>query len=167
MTQTQTFKPTIATLNSEILKILPWEDPVTNATGYNPRSLYVEMFWLPVLGPSCIWLIRRLSMWLEKNPSGFELNLNLTAKELGLGNNQKSQPLKRTLIRCADFGIIHIGENDCAFLRRKMPQVNLRLINRFSDRLKQAHELWINSPNQNNLYINQEGELAQKYFENS
>lgn len=169
MIQTQIFKqniskPNAKALESETLKILPWEDLVTDTIGYDPRSLYVEMFWLPVLGPSCIWLIRRLAMWLENSPTGFELNLDSIAKELGLGTNRKSHPLKRTLIRCSDFGILHIGEHECAFLRLKMPQVSPRLLNRFSDRLKQAHAYWISTPNPNNLYMNPESELIEKYL---
>jgi hypothetical protein len=30
----------------------PWPDPVIDELGHDPRSAYVERFWLPVLGPS-------------------------------------------------------------------------------------------------------------------
>ena len=29
----------------------PWLDPVIDELGHDPRSAYVETFWLPVLGP--------------------------------------------------------------------------------------------------------------------
>lgn len=29
-----------------------WSDPVIDQLGHDPRSAYVERFWLPVLGPS-------------------------------------------------------------------------------------------------------------------
>src|SRR5215470_15811471 len=34
------------------LIIYPWTDPVVDAVGHDPRSPYVEHFWLGILGPS-------------------------------------------------------------------------------------------------------------------
>ena len=34
------------------LRVEPWPDPVIDEVGHDPRSAYVETFWLPVLGPS-------------------------------------------------------------------------------------------------------------------
>ena len=42
------------------LTIESWQDPVIDELGHDPRSAYVEKFWLPVLGPSTIWFLRRL-----------------------------------------------------------------------------------------------------------
>ena len=33
------------------LHVLPWVDPVIDQVGYDPRSRYVERFWLGILGP--------------------------------------------------------------------------------------------------------------------
>ena len=33
------------------LTIRPWPDPLIDTLGYDPRSRYVETFWLPTLGP--------------------------------------------------------------------------------------------------------------------
>lgn len=35
-----------------VLRIQPWPDPLLDDQGHDPRSAYVERFWLPVLGPS-------------------------------------------------------------------------------------------------------------------
>ena len=154
----------ISTEESE-LKILPWSDPVTDSVGYDPRSLYVEMFWLPILGPSCIWLLRRLAMWLEKNPDGFKMSSSDFAQEIGLGkNNKKSQPLKRTLSRCAHFGIIHIIDNNSIYLRQRMPAVSPRLLHRFSDKLKQAHLVFHDSLEQNPKDCTNEESALNAYF---
>ena len=34
------------------LTIRPWNDPVIDALGHDPRSRYAETFWLPTLGPT-------------------------------------------------------------------------------------------------------------------
>jgi hypothetical protein len=36
------------------LRVEPRHDPVIDEVGYDPRSDYVEKFWLPVLGPTTI-----------------------------------------------------------------------------------------------------------------
>ena len=34
--------------------ITPWPDPVIDTLGFDPRSSYVETFWLPTLGPTSL-----------------------------------------------------------------------------------------------------------------
>ena len=36
----------------EVLHIRPWPDDVIDKLGFDPRSPYVEDFWLGILGPS-------------------------------------------------------------------------------------------------------------------
>ena len=43
-------------MDAQTLAIRPWPDPVIDAVGHDPRSSYVEHFWLGVLGPSTTWL---------------------------------------------------------------------------------------------------------------
>nr|MBA3655146.1 hypothetical protein [Actinomycetota bacterium] len=66
------------------LDIRPWPDPVIDVLGHDPRSHYVETYWLSVLGPSTTWLLRRLARGLETSPAGFTLSLDSTARALGL-----------------------------------------------------------------------------------
>src|ERR671933_2368459 len=67
------------------LPVRPWPDGVIDALGHDPRSVYVERFWLGILGPSTTWLLRRLAAGLEAEPAGFSLSLPDTAQALGLG----------------------------------------------------------------------------------
>ncbi len=68
------------------LTIRPWPDDVIDSLGHDPRSHYVETYWLGILGPSTTWLLRRLVAGLDVNPEGFELDLADTARCLGLGD---------------------------------------------------------------------------------
>jgi hypothetical protein len=36
------------------LRVEAWLDPVIDEVGHDPRSAYVEEFWLPILGPTTI-----------------------------------------------------------------------------------------------------------------
>jgi hypothetical protein len=40
---------------SDTLLIRPWPDEVIDALGFDPRSPYVETYWLGILGPSTTW----------------------------------------------------------------------------------------------------------------
>src|SRR5438309_10349985 len=95
---------TVATTDS--LSIRPWPDPVIDTVGHDPRSSYVEQFWLGILGPSTTWLIRRLAAGLEANPAGFTLPLGDTAKALGLGDKGgRHSPFMRSLGRLCQFDL--------------------------------------------------------------
>jgi hypothetical protein len=36
------------------ITVTPWHDPVVDVLGHDPRSRYVETFWLPSLGPTAV-----------------------------------------------------------------------------------------------------------------
>ena len=77
---------------------------------YEPLSLYVELFWLPVIGPSTTWLLRRLNVVLDGEPSGVEVDLSDLSLALGLGpKTGLNAPLMRSLRRLADF---HLAARD-------------------------------------------------------
>src|SRR5947208_16308105 len=63
-------RATLPQLTTETLHIRPWPDPVIDAVGHDPRSTYVERFWLGVLGPSTPWLIRRIADGPDDQPAG-------------------------------------------------------------------------------------------------
>ena len=88
------------------LVIRPWPDPVIDKLGHDPRSVYVEQFWLSVLGPSTTWLLRQVAAGLDVRPEGFEMDLPATARALGLGNKGGRHSLfMRSLRRCEQFGL--------------------------------------------------------------
>src|SRR5579871_5840482 len=88
------------------LPIRPRPDDVIDALGYDPRSVYVETYWLSVLGPSTLWLLRRLVAGLELQPDGFELPMAETARALGLGDKGgRSSPFVRSLVRLCQFDV--------------------------------------------------------------
>lgn len=48
--------PDVATLSAErVITVRPWIDPVVDEHGHDPRSRYVERFWLGVLGPTAMF----------------------------------------------------------------------------------------------------------------
>ena len=74
------------------LRVEPWLDPVIDNLGHDPRSAYVETFWLPVLGPSTTWLLRHLTTRLEESPDGVELTWTRQRVRSGSGSVSARTP---------------------------------------------------------------------------
>ncbi len=128
---------------AETLAIRPWPDPVIDAVGHDPRSSYVEQFWLGILGPSTTWLIRRLANELEAQPAGFTLGLSDTARALGLGDKGgRHSPFMRSLGRLCQFDLGQMHDESTLAVRRKLPPLNRRQVIRLPDPLRDEHQRW-------------------------
>jgi len=127
----------------DTLAIQPWPDGVIDALGHDPRSHYVEQYWLGILGPSTTWLLRRLAAGLEASPDGFDLPLAVTAQSLGLGSRGgRHSPFMRAFARCCQFDLAE-ARGDCAIaVRRKLPPLNRRQVQRLPAHLQAAHQAW-------------------------
>ena len=109
-----------------------------DSSGFDARSMYVETYWLPILGPSCILAARRLAAWLQAEPGGFEISMAALATSLGLGSGiGRHAPIVRTLTRLADFGLAQVS--DVYAIRVMFPPLSARQIVRLPDHLAAAH----------------------------
>jgi hypothetical protein len=123
------------------LRVEPWLDPVIDNLGHDPRSAYVETFWLPVLGPSTTWLLRHLTTRLEESPEGVELDVDETARSLGLGERLgPNAPFARTLKRCVDFGMAEWRGPLHLAVRRRLPPLARRHLRRLPESLQARHD---------------------------
>ncbi|HEV2760606.1 MAG TPA: hypothetical protein VGV86_13660 [Acidimicrobiales bacterium] len=125
------------------LPVRPWPDGVIDALGHDPRSAYVERFWLGILGPSTTWLIRFLADRLDASPEGFDLDLASTAQALGLGSRGgRHSPFMRALSRCCQFDVAEARPDGVLAVRRKLPPLTRRQVLRLSPELVAAHQAW-------------------------
>jgi hypothetical protein len=131
----------------ESIRIVRWPDPVIDRLGYDPRSLYVETFWLGILGPTCTWLMRRFAAGLDDNPDGFDLDLADTARALGLGDRAGRQsPFRRALARCVTFEMARREGPTTLAVRRRIPPMPRRHLQRLPDSLQSRHAQWMIPP---------------------
>ncbi len=131
------------TFSSETLSIRPWPDEVIDSLGFDPRSEYVETYWLGILGPSTSWLLRRLIAGLEKSPEGFELPLAETARSLGLGDRGgRHSPFLRAVTRTIQFELAQAEDERTLAVRRKVPPLSRRQLERLSPALQESHRQW-------------------------
>lgn len=125
------------------LTIQPWPDPVIDTLGYDPRSRYVETFWLPTLGPSALLLLRHLADRFDRQPGGIELTVSDTSHALGLGQRDgTSSPIVRTLTRLSQFDLACDDGAGTVAVRRNIPPVNRRHVKRLPTELQTAHAEW-------------------------
>lgn len=126
------------------LRVEPWPDPVIDRVGHDPRSTYVERFWLGILGPSTVWLLRRLAAGLEASPDGFDLDVALTAQALGVGSRGgRSSPFMRSVDRSCRFGAARLHGVDTLIVRRKLPPLTRAQVERLPEPLRAEHSAWL------------------------
>src|SRR5437763_1125350 len=134
---------TLPNLSTASLTVVPWPDVVIDALGHDPRSPYVETYWLAVLGPSTTWLLRRLAFRLEAEPDGFSLDLAETARSLGLGaKGGRHSPFMRALGRCIAFGLARSETCNSLAVRRRLPPLNRRQVLHLPESLQHSHQRW-------------------------
>ena len=122
------------------LAVTPWADPVIDELGHDPRSWYVETFWLGILGPSTTWLLRRLVAGFDASPDGFSLPLAETAKRLGLGDKGgRGSAFVRAIERCTTFHLARWEGADNLSVRRRVPPLTLRQLEHLSPSLQEQH----------------------------
>ncbi|MDQ6613904.1 MAG: hypothetical protein M3083_03935 [Actinomycetota bacterium] len=125
------------------LTICPWPDEVIDSFGFDPRSAYVEQYWLGILGPSTTWLLRRLASGLELHPDGYPISLADTARALGLrARGGRSSPFVRAVNRTIKFELAVAEGPEVLAVRRKVPPLTQRQVEHLPPALQTAHRRW-------------------------
>jgi hypothetical protein len=125
------------------LRVEPWLDPVIDQRGYDPRSEYAEWFWLAVLGPSTVWLLRRVAATFDHRPEGFDLEVPECAAALGLtGGAGQNATFLRTLRRACQFHLVRRMDAETVQFRRYLPPLNRGQVARLPSSLRVAHDEW-------------------------
>ena len=133
----------LATFVSDTLAIRPWPDEVIDRVGHDPRSAYVERFWLGVLGPSTTWLMRRLAAGFDEAPGGFELDLAEAARGIGLGDRGgRHSPFLRSLNRVVQFDLAAVAGPAELLVRRHLPPLSRRHLVRLPPAAQAEHQRW-------------------------
>ncbi|MBT5138317.1 MAG: hypothetical protein HOM37_04595 [Acidimicrobiaceae bacterium] len=125
-----------------------WVDPLLDKLGHDPRSRYVERFWLPVLGPSTVVFVRHCADQLDNAGNGaramVELELEAIAHHLGLGHKGgRNSALTRTILRSCRFGAARAGRGNHLELRRGVPPLNRTQVNHLPKSLQVEHRRFV------------------------
>ncbi len=122
------------------IRVVPWPDPVADASGFAANSAMVEWCWLPVVGPSGTWAYRRLVSALAANKGAYDQDLAELAHWLGLGAGvSPNAPVSRTLLRLVRFGLAGVTGTRTLAVRRTAPPLRSSQLDRLNPRLQRVH----------------------------
>ncbi len=128
------------------LTVLPWWEPHLAVAGVDPRDPYVERFWLGILGPSTVLLLRRFARGLEEHPSGIRVGILDTSLALGLGRGTgRNAPITRTINRAIGFGLLRPITVDRMETRTHLPLLSPRNVRQLPPGLRHAHAEWLDA----------------------
>lgn len=123
------------------IPVIGLSDPVVDVVGFDPADAYVETYWLPILGPSATWALRRLTGWLAGSPDGFRLPHDPFARELGLGGRtSRNGPALRALGRLVLFDMAVVTPGDELAVRTRIPPLSRRHVCRLPGHLVERHQ---------------------------
>ena len=140
----------------ETLRVTAWVDPVVDANGHPVDDPYIEMFWLPVLGPTATWLYRRLVAALPDDPcASCDIDVGDLARSIGVSHTAgRHNPFARALQRCIMFGVaqqVALQPVHTVAVRRVLPTLARRHLQRLPDPLQVAHHDWMHVPTARSL----------------
>ena len=122
------------------LWVEPWPEDDPAGLRHHLRSDYVETFWLPILGPSSVLLLRLRATRLAQSPDGFTLDVGDTARMLGIGHRGgRNGPMSRTIERCCAFGATRLDHGHQLLVRPSLGTLGPRQVGRLPQALQQRH----------------------------
>jgi hypothetical protein len=138
------------------LHIVGWPDADLDQTGHDPRSTYVELFWLGILGPTSVWLLRYMARHLEdaqemeslsgsgySSDGGVWLEVEETALAIGLASGRhRGAVFTRTVERLVRFNMARTVNGHTLAVRRHIPPITTRQVERLPESLRAAHQSW-------------------------
>ena len=131
------------------LTVRPWWDPVLASTGHPVRGEYCERYWLGVVGPSTLLLLRRFARGFDEFPGGFHVDVAETAQALGLGRGTgRNAPLQRSIDRACNFGLARRAAPATATsvpvveVRLHLPGLSAHQLARLPESVRRSHDAW-------------------------
>ena len=125
------------------LHLTTWADQADEC-GYPPDSGFVEIFWLPVLGPSATCLFRRLNLFLEEAPGGMTVEMDHLGRELGLGTSEsRHAPLPRAISRLVRFGLAKRSASGQLAVRRTAGPLSQHLCNSLPTEIQETYRTFV------------------------
>lgn len=123
-------------LDADRFDVIAWDDPVVRRIGFAHDHPYVESHWLPVLGPTATWLLRRLATGVLDRPGGLAVDAGLLAASIGVARGGgHGGAFGRALQRCVMFGVARIERDGAVPLlavRTHVPPLSRRQLERLA-----------------------------------
>lgn len=101
-----------------------WRDPMIDSAGWHATSAYVEGVWLPVLGPTATWLLRRLVAVSTGTATFHEIDLAKLGQAVGLSfSSRRADRVLEAIGRLERFGVAVIDGTGVLRVRHYLPSI--------------------------------------------
>lgn len=122
------------------IQVIAVRHPILEALGHHPTSEYAEQFWLPTIGPSALWVQRRLNAGFVGGRDSYPLDLADLGREIGLGaGTGRNSPIIRTLTRLLAFHLAEIVDGRLG-VSTMLPPLSRRQATRLPEHLARRHQ---------------------------
>jgi hypothetical protein len=122
------------------IQVIAIRHQILEALGHHPTSEYAEQFWLPVIGPSALWVQRRLNAGFVGGRDSYQLDLAGLGREIGLGaGTGRNSPVVRTVSRLVDFHLAEIVDGRLG-VSTMLPPLSRRQATRLPEHLATRHQ---------------------------
>jgi hypothetical protein len=116
---------------------------VTPLDRHGARGQYVEEFYLPLLGPTCIAMLRHFAAALDQVDS-YRMPLHVLPQLFGLGMAHNRHSLfGRTIRRLARFGIAQVAGPTELHVKTAVPWLTAAQLTRLHRQLQVRHDRWV------------------------
>lgn len=121
------------------LSVQMWADPPQPGPGIDLRSRYADHFWVPVIGPTAMYLLRVLARNLGREPGGVSIPVSDLMAELGLDRPSGRSEIVRALDRLMVHGLVAAGEGGSVVVRLDLPYLSQIEVERLAPHIAVAH----------------------------
>ncbi len=125
----------------ESLRVSAWEDDLLVDT-VPTIGFYTERYYGPIVGPTCLLIMRSLAGQLSTDTEGFTVVANDLAASIGCSSRAgAASQFWKALRRGVRFGLMR-QVDDRLFVRTELSPLTTRLVQRLPVHLRQEHRLW-------------------------
>jgi hypothetical protein len=110
--------------------------------GHDPRAPYIERFWLPILGPTAIFLARLAAYGFDTTDT-YSVDTVDLAHALGIRTPSR---LSQAMHRLGHFELATHNENQWT-LRAEWPWLDYGYVRNLTEPLKTEHRQWVEAFN--------------------
>lgn len=117
-----------------------WPDQIIDDVGQHVASAYCETFWLPIIGPTALWLLRAAARHTAEGP--WAVDVEALGRSLGVGGSfGRHSLLHRTFDRLKRFECADGGWSTTWRLRTHLPPLARRHLARLPEPLQRQHDV--------------------------
>ncbi len=123
------------------LELRTWTDPPGGGIGVDPRSPYVDHFWVPAIGPVAVCMAQLLIRTVNRESAGLVVALTDLATRLGVGVGETGlAALGEALHALEAAAVVQLAEDGSVLVRSELPYLGPTELAHLPQTLRATHQ---------------------------